>query len=57
VTEELTGVFDLAGIPLRAREAFTASYTDAFDRAVIVSAAMAALGGLLAAATIRDRSS
>jgi hypothetical protein len=55
VAEEPTGAFDVDQLPPEAREAVNASYTTGFRRAMIVSAVMAAAGGLVAALTIRDR--
>lgn len=52
VAEESTGAFDVAGLPPEARQAVTSSYSVAFRRAMIVSAAMAAAGGVVAALTI-----
>ena len=55
VVEDPTGAFDVGQLPPRAREAVKASYSVAFRRAMIVSAAMAAAGGVVAALTIRRR--
>jgi EmrB/QacA subfamily drug resistance transporter len=54
VTEEPTGAFDVAGLPEEARQAVRSSYSVAFRRAMMVSAAMAAAGGVLAGLMIRD---
>jgi hypothetical protein len=55
VEEDPTGSFDVEQLPPEAKRAVTSSYTVAFRRAMIVSASMAAAGGVLAALTIRDR--
>jgi MFS family permease len=57
VAEEPTGAFDVEQLPPEAREAVDSSYTAGFRRAMLVSASMAAAGGVLAALTIRDRTS
>jgi len=57
VAEDPTGAFDVEALPLEARSAVTSSYTTAFNRAMIVSAAMAGLGGVFAWLTIRDGAS
>jgi Na+/melibiose symporter-like transporter len=57
VAEEPTGAFDVEQLPRKARDAVTSSYTAGFRRAMIVSAAMAALGGLVGAVTIRSTGS
>jgi len=54
VAAEPTGSFDVAELPPEAEEAVTSSYTVAFQRAMIVSAGMAAAGGAVAALTIRN---
>jgi MFS family permease len=54
VAEEPTGAFDVEDLSPEARRAVTSSYTTAFRRAMMVSAAMAAAGGIVAAMTIRE---
>jgi EmrB/QacA subfamily drug resistance transporter len=53
VVREPTGAFDVERLPPEAREVVNSSYTVGFHRAMIVSASMAAAGGVLAALTIR----
>jgi hypothetical protein len=55
VQEDPTGAFEVAQLPAKAEQAVASSYTVAFRRAMIVSATAAALGGVLAGLTIRDR--
>jgi EmrB/QacA subfamily drug resistance transporter len=57
VAEEPTGGFDIEQLPPEASEAVASSYTVGFRRAMIVSASMAALGGIVAAITIQDTGS
>jgi len=57
VADEPTGAFDVEHLSPEAREAVTASYTVAFHRAMLVSAAMAAAGGVVAGLMIRDGAS
>ena len=57
VEREPTGAFDVAELPPRAEEAVLSSYTVAFHRAMIVCAAMAAIGGGMAALMVRDQKS
>jgi hypothetical protein len=56
VAREPTGAFDVETLPPEARSAVTSSYTAAFDRAMVVSAGMAGLGGVVAWLTIRKGS-
>ncbi|MBS3784471.1 MAG: hypothetical protein KGY78_08500, partial [Anaerolineae bacterium] len=57
VEREPTGAFDVAELPPRAEEAVLSSYTVAFHRAMSVCAAMAAIGGGMAALMVRDQKS
>ena len=57
VAEEPTGAFDVEALPPEAGSAVTSSYTTAFNRAMVVSAMMAGLGGVVAWLTIRDGAS
>lgn len=54
VRDEATGDFDVEELPPGARAVAISAYAGAFRRAMIVSAAMAAAGGVVAALTIRD---
>lgn len=55
MADEPTGAFDVAQLPSEARLSVISSYTVAFHRTMILSAAMAAAGGVAAAFIIRDR--
>ncbi len=54
VRDEASGDFDVEELPHGVREVVTSVYTEAFRRAMIVSASTAAAGGVAAALTIRD---
>ncbi len=54
VAEEPTGAFDVEALSPPAREVVSSSYSVAFRRAMVVSAAMAAAGGVVAGLMIRD---
>jgi EmrB/QacA subfamily drug resistance transporter len=54
VAQNPTGSADVAGLPPNAAKAVRQSYTFAFHRAMVVAAAMAWAGGLVAALTLRN---
>ena len=54
VADDPSGALDVDALPSQARRAVTSAYTTAFNRAMMVSAAMAGLGGVMAWLTIRD---
>jgi aerobic-type carbon monoxide dehydrogenase small subunit (CoxS/CutS family) len=57
VADEPTGAFDVEILSAQAREAVATSYTAAFRRAMVVSAGMAAAGGVVATLTIQNEAS